>query len=391
MMRTSNCASQTVRIGVFALVGTVLWSTGCVRLYRDFDDRAPIADFHLSDPEPDAAAPTDAESAAEEPALDMPDAGGAPVDDDPSSSESMKPPTPRSEGARVPQETRRAQADGGVELDATVPAPDAAASERRDATGDVGGPDASSGSDAEAQEGKRIAAPPLDGKFDYQMGQTYPPAGSVEIVVRAHTQARVEGSYNICELSGFRVHEQDRDLWLRQHPELILRDVLGIPVVDRYSSLLMDVSTEEKRAALSAILGEQIASCAIAGFDAVAINDLDAYAESQGRIDAQDVLDTMKVLSTVAHTHHLAIGQKNASELAIHRSAIDTDFAVAEECNRYDECDLYRASYGDHVLVIEYRRSDFETGCRNYPQLPITLRDINLVAPDELGYLYAGC
>jgi hypothetical protein len=389
---------HTGRIGVFGLVGTVLFSAGCVGLYREFEDLAPIADIHLLGPELDPAT-ADEKSAVEEPALDMFDAGAAPGDEGPSSSEPMEPRALRGKDAadagprpaNAPtQDSGPTRADGGLELDATIPDAGAAASERRDASGDVGGPDAADGP-VDKSVVKRIVAPPLDGTFDYQMGKSYPPAGSVKIVVRAHTQARVEGNYNICELSGFRVHGQDRDLWLQQHPELILRDGLGTPVVDKYSSLLVDIRTEEKRAALAAIIGEQIASCAIAGFDAVAINDLDAYAESQGRINAQNVLDTMKALSGIAHTYYLAVGQKNASELAMHRSAIDADFAVAEECNRYDECDTYRATYGDHVLVIEYRLSDFEAGCRNYPQLPIALRDVDLVAPDELGYLYAGC
>ena len=406
MMRTSHCASQTARIGVVSLVlvGTVLFSAGCVGLYRDFDDLAPTADIHLAGSELDAAT-IDEESAAEAPARVMRDAGTVARGEDPSFSGPIALRTPRSDDpadaaphsgdTTTQQAPGAAPADGGVEVDATTANPDAPTSERTEKTKDVSGPDASSGSDANEQVGedvvRRIAAPPLDGRFDYQMGKTYPPAGAVGIVVRAHTQARVEGSYNICELSGFRVHEQDRERWLQQYPELILRDALGIPVVDKYSSLLIDVSTEEKRAALTTIIGEQIASCAIAGFDAVAINDLDAYAESRGRVEAQNVLDTMKALSTIAHTYQLAVGQKNASELAMHRSVIDADFAIAEECNRYDECDMYRATYGDHVLVIEYRRSDFEAGCRNYPQLPIALRDATLVAPDEPGYLYAGC
>ena len=399
MMRTSHCATQTARIGVFGLVGTVLFSASCVGLYRDFDDLAPIADIHLPTPALDAANATDEERGAEESALERLDAGAARVIE-PWISEPMEPRTPRSDdtadAAAPPSDVPtqpdggQAQADGGgVELDAAVADAGAAASEHAEEPGEVSGTDASSASSV--TDVKRIAAPPLDGKLDYQVGKTYPPGSAVKIVVRAHTQARVEGSYNICELSGFRVQEQDRDAWLDQHPDLILRDALGIPVVDRYSSLLMDISTEEKRAALATILGEHIAKCATAGFDAVAINDLDAYAESRGRIDAQNVLDTMQALAMIAHQHRLAIGQKNASELAMHRSAIDTDFAVAEECNRYDECDMYRATYGDQVLVIEYRSADFETGCRNYPQLPIALRDVTLVAPDEPGYVYAGC
>ena len=68
-----------------------------------------------------------------------------------------------------------------------------------------------------------------------------------------------------------------------------------------------------------------------------------------------------------------------------------TDFAVAEECNRWNECDAYTGAYGDHVLVIEYRRRDFAAGCAAYPGLSIILRDLDLVPPADNGYVYRSC
>ena len=70
---------------------------------------------------------------------------------------------------------------------------------------------------------------------------------------------------------------------------------------------------------------------------------------------------------------------------------MSTDFVVAEECNRYDECDVYTGAYGEHVLVIEYREQDFDEGCRDFPGLSIVLRDKLLVAPGGTGYAYDGC
>jgi len=43
------------------------------------------------------------------------------------------------------------------------------------------------------------------------------------------------------------------------------------------------------------------------------------------------------------------------------------------------------------VLVVEYRRSDFEAGCADFPQLSIVLRDLELVTPGSAGYVYDGC
>jgi hypothetical protein len=43
------------------------------------------------------------------------------------------------------------------------------------------------------------------------------------------------------------------------------------------------------------------------------------------------------------------------------------------------------------VLVIEYRRRDFDAGCAAYPNLSIVLRDLDLVTPAGRGYVYRGC
>jgi hypothetical protein len=243
----------------------------------------------------------------------------------------------------------------------------------------------------EGSEPDPITLPPLTGAFDYQIAKAYPPPASVAVVIRDHKQAPAEGSYNICEMSGFRAREEDRELWLTEHPDLVLRDTRGVPVFDPYASMLIDVSTQAKREELARVIGDWIASCASAGFDAIAINDLDAYSVSGGRLQAQDVLDAMQSFSAIAHAHGLAIGQTNASELARQKAAIGTDFAVAEQCNRYQECDEYRATYGDKVLVVEYRRSDFDAGCNSYPQLPIVLRDSALASPGDEGYVYESC
>ena len=48
-------------------------------------------------------------------------------------------------------------------------------------------------------------------------------------------------------------------------------------------------------------------------------------------------------------------------------------------------------AYGDHVLVIEYRRRDFNAGCAAFPNLSIVLRDLDLVTPADKGYVYAAC
>lgn len=399
---------------MLSLACAALLLEGCLGLYRDFEDLAPIAEHQAAGSAAgdasvsqgaagahDTGAPTaaqDAGSVTGRPGSEVIAPVVPPDEPDASAMRSALQEDASSPAVDAGMDAGAPAADGGMDAALTEPEPDAAADSAvammPPMGGAAGGEAGSGGSASENGEHsgpKSIALPPIDVGFDYQVGKVYPPSAKVAIVARDHTQAAVDGRYNICEISGFRVREQEREVWLAEHPALLLRDGLDSPVIDRYSSMLIDVSTEAKRAELAKVVGEWIARCASAGFDAVAINDLDAYAESDGRVEAEDVIETMKSFSSIAHAHHLAIGQKNASELAAHKSTIDTDFAVAEECNRYDECDQYRATYGDHVLVLEYRRSDFESGCDDYPQLPTVLRDVNLVAPSDPGYVYEGC
>src|SRR5690606_15589501 len=136
---------------------------------------------------------------------------------------------------------------------------------------------------------------------------------------------------------------------------------------------LLDVSTAEKRQAIAAIVTEWMAGCAAAGFDAVEIDNLDAYTRSDGLLVADDAVAMMKLLSASAHELALTIAQKNAAELLDRRAEMGTDFAIAEECNRWDECGDYVAAYGDRVFVIEYREEDFTLGCASFPDLSIVL------------------
>ena len=48
------------------------------------------------------------------------------------------------------------------------------------------------------------------------------------------------------------------------------------------------------------------------------------------------------------------------------------------------------SAYGDRVLVIEYRRRDFDAGCA--ATRPVDRpADLDLVTPDDKGYVYDGC
>jgi hypothetical protein len=271
---------------------------------------------------------------------------------------------------------------------------------------DAGGPKGGSGAVDAGTSPERDAAAPVDGgpspralrlppanaAFDYQLGGAYAPLEGVEVVARDRTERPAPVGYNICYVNGFQVQPGEESFWLDDHPDLVLRDASGEPVIDvDWDELLIDVSTPDKRDAVVDIVAEWIEGCAAAGFDAVEIDNLDAFTRSEGLLVEDDAVATMAMFSEAAHAAGLAIAQKNAAELVRRRFELGTDFAVAEECNRYSECGVYVEGYDDLVFVIEYRRADFEDGCAGFPDLSIVLRDLELNTPASAAYVYDGC
>lgn len=234
--------------------------------------------------------------------------------------------------------------------------------------------------------------PPAGSGFDYQLGGAYPAAG-VEVVVRDRTDPPADGIYSICYVNGFQTQPDEAGWWLDRHPDLVLRDDGGDPVVDPDwpDELLLDPTTPEKRQALSGVVGAWIAECAADGYQAVEIDNLDTYTRSDGRISIEDAVDYVHLLADRAHDEGLAIGQKNATELVARRDDTGLDFVIAEECNRYDECGDYVAGFGDQVYVVEYREADLEAGCADFPDLSIVLRDRDLRPAGEPGHVRAAC
>jgi len=261
---------------------------------------------------------------------------------------------------------------------------------------DAGSSDAgTSDADAGASDAGTLASivlPPMNAGLDYQLGGPYAPPSGVTIVSRDRNAPIAAGLYNVCYVNGFQIQPDEEAFWMTEHADLILRDSAGDPVIDAdWDEMLIDVSTAAKRVAVADIVGGWIRGCATAGFDAVEIDNLDSYARSGGLLREDDAVATMRLFADAAHTAGLAAAQKNSAELVSRRAAMNTDFVVAEECNRYAECDVYTESYGDLVLVIEYRRADFTAGCAAFPNLSIVLRDRDLVTPSSGAYVFDGC
>jgi hypothetical protein len=221
---------------------------------------------------------------------------------------------------------------------------------------------------------------PTGTDVDYQLGGAATPAGNVGIVVRDRTEAPADGLYNVCYVNAFQTQPGERRLW-RKHPGLVLRDDRGRPVVDEaWGEALLDVRTPAKRRALARIVDGWVEGCAAAGYQAVEYDNLDSFTRSDGLVRRTQTLAYARALTRVAHRHGLAAGQKNLADLDGTR--VGFDFAVSEECGRYDECDRYVAHYGTQVLMVEYRRADFDATCAAYGAThAVVLRDRDLT-PD---------
>lgn len=249
----------------------------------------------------------------------------------------------------------------------------------------------SAGSRGSSGSGEGVLPPP-GVLIDYQLGGAYDAPAGVELVFRDRLAAPARGLYNVCYVNGYQTQPNEQQWWLDEHPDLLLRDGEGEPIIDPdWDEILLDITTEEKRLQLAEVVGGWIEQCAADGFDAVEIDNLDTYSRSDGMISQDDAVAYMMLLSESAHDSGMPIAQKNSAEIVDRAAEMGTDFAVAEECNRWDECGVYQSVYGDSVFIIEYRDQDFEQGCVDYPALSLVRRDLNLVVPSDPAYVYATC
>ena len=217
---------------------------------------------------------------------------------------------------------------------------------------------------------------PVGTDVDYQLGGPDAVAPHVGIVVRDRTAPAVPGRYNVCYVNGFQTQPDARRFW-RRHLDLVLqRD--GRPVVDEaWGEWLLDLRTPAKRRALARIVGGWVAGCARDGFQAVELDNLDSFTRSRGLLDRADALAYARLLVRRAHAVGLAVGQKNLAGHDGTRTGFD--FAVSESCAQYAECGRYVRHFGSQVLMVEYRRTDFDRACRTFGAThAVVLRDLDL-------------
>ncbi|MET7395152.1 endo alpha-1,4 polygalactosaminidase [Dactylosporangium sp. NPDC005572] len=235
--------------------------------------------------------------------------------------------------------------------------------------------------------------PPVNAKFDYQIGSPYTPPSGVQVVSRDRTATPAAGLYNICYVNAFQTQPDEISWWQANHDDLLLKDASGEYVVDGdWGENLLDVSTAAKRNAVAAIVNGWIDGCAARGFKAVEPDNIDSYERSDGLLTKANAIAYLKLLAPHAHDKGLAIAQKNTTDLGTAGKNAGLDFAVAEECGRYNECGDYTAVYGNNVIDIEYTRNAFTKACNSKgSSISIVLRDVLVTAPGSGTYKYDAC
>ena len=258
---------------------------------------------------------------------------------------------------------------------------------------------------ATSTAGAAWAPPPINGKFDYQIGGDYPLPSGVGIVSRDWFNGAADpAAYSICYVNAFQTQSDEDGVdrpdeqsnWPRQ---LVLEELGDDP--NWGGEYLVDISTPAKRTHAADWVQPMLETCASKGFKAVEYDNLDSWTRMDGTPREDDVpfgkrqaVAYAKLITDRAHALGLAVAQKNGLDLNRReaRRRIGFDFAIAEECGRYRECGDYRALFGNRVIVIEYRRRDFRRACKAVgKKLSVVLRDVNVTRPGSSSYRYAAC
>ncbi|MEU7219624.1 endo alpha-1,4 polygalactosaminidase [Nocardia iowensis] len=247
-----------------------------------------------------------------------------------------------------------------------------------------------------ASAGSTSAAPPValptpHAEFDYQIGAPYTPPPGVSVISRDYTKEPVPGVYNICYVNAFQTQKGAQGQW---DPDLLLRNENGDVIEDEEwgGEAILDLREDGKRKRIAAKVNGWIDICAAKGFQGVEPDNYDSYERSQGLFSTNEAQLFIQLLSAHAHDKGLAIAQKNTSDLLGAARKNGLDFAVAEECGQFGECDKYAAAFNDHVVVIEYSAKGLADACADFKdRLSIVRRDKMVTAPNSGEYIRETC
>lgn len=117
-------------------------------------------------------------------------------------------------------------------------------------------------------------------------------------------------------------------------------------------------------AALDPVLAARLDDCASKDFDAVEPDNLDGYTNDTGfPLTAADQLQFNRHIAALAHARGLAVALKNDTD-QVTDLVTDFDFAIVEECVRYQECNRYQPfiNASKPVFAAEYE-TELHTMC----------------------------
>ena len=258
---------------------------------------------------------------------------------------------------------------------------------------------------ADGGASEEVVPPPANAGFDYQIGGDYPLPDGTGVVSRDWFigEDAEQPVYSICYVNAFQTQADEsgvdrpdeRSNWAQS---LVLSELGDDP--NWGGEYLVDISGAKKRRQAARWVEQMIEACERKGFEAVEYDNLDSWTRFDGTPLADEVpfekgqaLAYARQLARRAHALGLAVGQKNTADITPAQSRrVGFDFAIAEECARYDECDRYRRIYGDGVIEIEYRRKDFRKACRtDGDEISVVLRDRQVSRPGSPRYRYDAC
>jgi len=268
-------------------------------------------------------------------------------------------------------------------------------------------PAAPSGSETTGQRaiasGDGWSLPPADASWDYQLDEAYDPADGVTVVARDwYWSTPLEDAYSICYVNAFQTQRDDDTVERPDElgswpPDVVLTDLPDDP--NWPGEYLVDLSSAATRATAAAHIHPIFEVCSEKGFDAVELDNLDSWT----RLEDEDVrvpfgqreaVAYAALLADRAHGLGMAVAQKNTPQLDAEESieSVGFDFAIAEECGEYDECDVYEEVFGDLLFVVEYTEDGFEAACEAVGhRVSVVFRDKDLASPDAGDHRYEAC
>ena len=238
-----------------------------------------------------------------------------------------------------------------------------------------------------------LRLPPPNAGFDYQLGGAYPPPPGVTVVSRDRTASPEPGLFNICYVNGFQVQPGEEGWWRANHPDLHAarrqRQGRDRPRLGRDDARPDDGREARPSSPASSATGSPgarpMASTPSRSTTSTPSPGPTA-ASARTTPSPRCACSPMPPTPTASRSRRRTRPRSPAGARRWAPTSRSPRNATAGT-----ECDAYTGAYGDHVLVIEYRRRDFAAGCAAYPGLSIILRDLDLVPPADKGYVYRTC